>query len=77
MNIAVIGAGALGCLFGGHLAATGHDVWLLHRREQTASTLSAAGISIHRDGDPPLTAGINATTTVSDVGSADLVLVLV
>lgn len=77
MNIAVIGAGALGCLFGGHLVVAGHDVWLLHRREQTASTLSAAGISIHRDGDPPLAAGINATTTASDVGTADLVLVLV
>lgn len=77
MKIAVIGAGALGCLFGGHLAADGHDVWLLNRREQTASTLSSAGVSIRRDGDAPLTVGINATTTASDVGPADLVLVLV
>jgi 2-dehydropantoate 2-reductase len=77
MNIAVIGAGALGCLFGGHLAAAGHNVWLLHHRDQTASALSTAGISIHQNGGVPLTTGINATTAASDVGTADLVLVLV
>ncbi len=77
MNIAVIGAGALGCLFGGRLASAGHDVWLLHRREQTASTLSTAGITIHQSGAAPLAAEISATTTASDVGTADLVLVLV
>ncbi|GAA0240215.1 ketopantoate reductase family protein [Haladaptatus pallidirubidus] len=77
MKIAVIGAGALGCLFGGYLAAANHDVWLLHRREQTANILSTAGISIHQNGNSPLTVGINATTTASDVGTADLVLVLV
>ena len=77
MNIAVIGPGALGCLFGARLAAAGHDVWLLHHREQTASTLSAGGITIHQTGETPLAAEISATTTASDVGTADLVLVLV
>ncbi|SIR65446.1 ketopantoate reductase [Haladaptatus litoreus] len=77
MKIAVIGAGALGCLFGGHLAAADHDVWLLNRREQTSSTLSTEGITIRQNGDVSLTVGINATTTGSDVGTADLVIVLV
>lgn len=77
MKIAVIGAGALGCLFGGRLAAAGHDVWLLHRRAQAASALSTRGVSIHRKGETPLTTGIDATTTASDVGHVDLMLVLV
>ncbi|WP_435361604.1 ketopantoate reductase family protein [Haloarchaeobius sp. DFWS5] len=77
MKVAVIGAGALGCLFGGRLAAAGHDVWLLHHREQTASTLSRTGITIHEQGADPLTAEVQATTTASEVGTADLVLVLV
>jgi 2-dehydropantoate 2-reductase len=29
MKIAVIGAGAMGCLFGGRLALAGHDVVLV------------------------------------------------
>ncbi|MFC4436720.1 MULTISPECIES: ketopantoate reductase family protein [Natrialbaceae] len=77
MKIAVIGAGALGCLFGGRLAAAGHDVWLLHRRKESARTLSTAGIAIRQNGDAPLTVEVNATTTASDVGTADLALVLV
>lgn len=77
MKIAVIGAGALGCLFGGRLAAAGHEVWLLHYSERTTDTLASTGITIHHDEGSPLTAEINATTTASDVGTADLALVLV
>ncbi|WP_435348516.1 ketopantoate reductase family protein [Haloarchaeobius sp. HRN-SO-5] len=77
MKIAVVGAGALGCLFGGRLAAADHEVWLLHHREEVARVLSNEGVTVRRPGEAPLTVAVDATTDASDVGPADLVLVLV
>ena len=33
MKIAIVGPGAMGCLFGGFLAESGEEVWLLDRRK--------------------------------------------
>lgn len=76
MRIAVIGAGALGCLFGGTLAADGHDVWLLHHRQTAVDVLNRDGIRIGGD-DGDLTVSVPASTDAGDVGKADLVLVFV
>lgn len=81
MKIAVVGAGSLGCLYGGHLAASGQDVWLLHHREAHAEALQDRGIRIRgarKDevaSKAPIT--VNATTDAAEVGVADLVIILV
>lgn len=78
MRIAVIGAGALGCLFGVRLDDTGNDVWLVHHREKYVRELSENGVRIRDDtGTRRLHAHVPATTDSSDVGPVDLALVLV
>src|SRR3712207_4557862 len=50
-RIAIVGPGALGCLFGGLLALAGHDVRLLARRAEQAEQLARDGIVIEREGE--------------------------
>ncbi len=49
-RIAVIGPGALGCLFAGMLAAAGHDVGLVCRRAELAEQLAWEGVAVEREG---------------------------
>lgn len=79
MNVAVIGAGALGCLFGGRLATIGHDVSLLHHRQAYVDELRENGLRIESDvpdGDD-IEVSITATTDANEVGEVDLALVFV
>lgn len=49
MKIAVIGAGAMGCLFGGRLAQAGHDVVLVDVSRTQIDALNAQGLSLTDD----------------------------
>jgi 2-dehydropantoate 2-reductase len=75
VRVAVVGAGALGCLFGGRLAAADHEVHLLHHRTAAARELDRNGVTI--EGPAPITADVTATTDAAAVGPVDLALVLV
>lgn len=72
LDIAVLGAGAVGCFYGGMLARAGHRVTLIgraaHARAVTANGLRMQTLSF--DEQVPLTASTNA----SAVAGADLVL---
>lgn len=75
MKIAVIGAGALGTLFGGWLANAGEEVWLLHHRQAFVDEVGET-VTIEHDGSS-VQAPVHATTDATTVGQVDLVLVLV
>lgn len=77
MKIAVIGAGALGCVFGGLLAADGNDVWLLHHRESAAREIDDRGVVLVEPDGEERRVDVRATVDASRVGPADLALVLV
>lgn len=77
MKIAVIGAGALGTLYGALLADGGNEVWLLHHRAGYTAAINDRGVAVDRADDPPLRVDVPATTDASDVGPADLAIVLV
>ena len=73
-KVAVIGPGALGCLFAARLAQAGVQVSLVDYRRDRAALLNSTGITVTTaDGD--LHQQINVTTEVPD--TADLALVLV
>ena len=77
MNIAILGAGALGTLFGGVLAHAGETVWLVHHDAATAHVLDDDGVEVDSEAVPiEGRIDINATADASDVGEVDLVLVL-
>jgi 2-dehydropantoate 2-reductase len=78
MEIAVIGPGAVGTVFGGLLADDGHDVWLVHHREEFVTAIEDRGVRVeHGTDEPTLRVDVPATTDAATVGAVDLAVVLV
>ncbi len=76
MNVAVIGAGAIGSLFGGLLTEAGADVWLVDVWQDHVDEITMRGLSIEREGSTR-TVRAKASTDPGEVGQADLIIVLV
>lgn len=76
MKIAIVGAGAMGSLFGALLSKGGGDVRLLDIRQPHVDAIETNGLSIERDGEIS-TVRLCATTDAAGVGTADLVIVFV
>lgn len=77
MNVAVIGAGALGCLFGGRLTQAGNDVWLVHHRRSYVDRLNKAGLIIEDMDGGVAEISVDATTNAAEVGPVDLAIIFV
>lgn len=77
MKIAVLGSGAMGCLYGGTLAEAGHDLWLIDVWKEHIDAIKAKGLSIEGISGDRVIKGIKATTNPEDVGIAEVVLVFV
>lgn len=76
MRIAVVGSGAMGCVFGGHLSEAGHevtliDVWLDHVQALNEKGLFLTGISGER------TIKVHAVTDPCSLPVQDLVIIFV
>jgi 2-dehydropantoate 2-reductase len=72
LKVAVLGAGAVGCYYGGMLARAGHDVVLIARQDHVAA-IRASGLRMETlvfDEWVP----VNASTDVAAAQNADLVL---
>lgn len=76
MKIAVIGAGAMGCLFGGFLARAGEDVMLVEVNPAAVETLSRRGVRLW-EGEDAQDVPVRAVSNPGAAGPADLVLVMV
>src|SRR5262249_2084218 len=77
MKIAVLGAGAMGSLFGGRLAKSGNDVWLMDVWREAVDAINERGLRIDDRAGGSEVVAINATLNPRDVGVADLLLVFV
>jgi 2-dehydropantoate 2-reductase len=76
MKIAVMGAGAMGSLFGGLLAEAGEDVTLIDVWKEHVDAINARGLRITGiSGDR--TIEVNSTTDPGKVGPVDLVIIFV
>ena len=76
MKIAVVGAGAMGSLFGGLLAETGADVWLYDIWDEHINAINKNGLSIEREGKFR-SVSIKATIDPNRIGISDLVIIFV
>ena len=76
MKIAVVGAGAMGSLFGGRLAEAGEDVWLIDVWKEHVAAIQANGLGFSEQGRTRQIP-VNATTSPADAGAVDLVVVFV
>ncbi|NMA75525.1 MAG: ketopantoate reductase family protein [Bacteroidales bacterium] len=76
MRIAIVGSGAMGCVFGGHLTEAGHDVvlidiWAEHVQALNKKGLFLTGVSGER------TIRVHAVTEPRGLVKQDLVIVFV
>ncbi|MEE8541889.1 MAG: 2-dehydropantoate 2-reductase [Desulfobacterales bacterium] len=76
MKIAVVGAGAMGSLFGGLLAEAGNEAWLYDVSETHVDKVKADGLTIEREGRSR-SVDICATTNPQEIGPAELVIIFV
>jgi len=77
MKIAVLGAGAMGSLFGGRLAKSGNDVWLIDVWREAVDAINERGLRIDDKAGCSEVVAVRATLDPGDVGVADLLLVFV
>ncbi len=80
MKIAVLGAGALGCAMGSCLSESGHEVWLINRRADHVEAMNKHGLSVRVNGIDrytPVKAALNAADIAAQIGTVDLLVVLV
>ena len=71
-RVAIIGAGAVGCYYGGRLAQHGHDVHFLMRSDFEAVVRDGLNITSPQ-GDVHVK--VNAHRTTADIGQCDLVII--
>jgi len=73
MKFGIVGAGAMGCLFGSFLAKQGEEVWLVDIWEDHVTRINEKGLSVMIEGKSELIP-IQATTNTHDVGRCDVVI---
>lgn len=76
MKIAMIGPGAMGCLFGGLLTLAKEDLWLVGYKLEQVERICAEGLLLEEEGKVQIIP-MRATHDVNSVGKADLVIFFV
>ena len=76
MKIAILGAGAMGSVFGA-LLAKGNEVWLIDVWQEHVDRINADGLKLIRHDGSEEVVQVRATTDPADVGAAELVIVFV
>lgn len=76
MKIIIVGAGAMGSLFGALLAESGHEVRLLDVWKEHVEAINEKGLSVEREGQIR-SVFLRATMDPREAGKAELVIVFV
>lgn len=73
----MIGAGAIGCLYGVRLDEAGQEVLLIHRRKGIVDSIRKKGVRIRESRGKVIRARMEASSSLSKDDNAELVLVTV
>jgi len=76
MKTVIIGAGAMGSLFGGLLSLSGEEVWLVDIWKEHIDAIRSKGLVIEEKGKIQ-TISTNASSDITSIGKADLILYFV
>ncbi len=76
MKTVIMGAGAMGSLFGGLLTLSGEDVWLVDIQKDHIQALIERGLAMEEGGKTE-TIPVHATKEAASIGRADLILFFV
>lgn len=74
MKIAIIGSGAMGCLYGAYLGRNREKVWLNDVWDEHVTEINVHGLSVVSP-DESFISYPQATTIVTDIGKVDLIIV--
>jgi len=82
VRIAIVGAGAMGCLYGGLLSASGQDVTLLDIMEDHVKAMNENGLRMEVKNasggfEERIFDSVKATTNPLDIGVVDLAIIFV
>lgn len=66
MKIAIIGAGAMGCMHGAYLSKLGEEVWLVDTWEPHIRAINQKGLLLSQKGSEEIVR-LNATTMADEV----------
>lgn len=77
MKVGIIGAGAMGSLYGGIFAEKGHEVWFIDVYQDHVNAINANGLTIVKEGKKRVINNIKATTNAEDVGHVDVAVIFV
>src|SRR5437870_9252175 len=77
LRIAVVGTGAIGCLFGGRLQKAGQSVLLIHHKSSVAATIEKTGDRIRELSGKVVRTRIRTRTSLSKSDEPELVLITV
>lgn len=77
MKIAIIGAGAMGCLYGAMLSESGNEVWLLDVWEQHIEAVKSSGLIVEKGSEQKRYTYLKATVDPKEIGSVDMAMVFV
>ena len=79
MKLAVMGTGAMACLFGGRMAQQGHETWLVSGWKENVSVIKENGIVIKENAKEDLIVKphttLNAADVIADGVYPDMVLI--
>lgn len=76
MKIAIIGAGAMGCLYGAKLSTVpGIEIYLLDVWKEHVDAINANGILMEEQGDFITYRNVKASTVAEDAGTCDLAVI--
>ena len=75
-RVAVIGAGAMGCVFGARLAEAGYHTTLVDVQKDVVEAIQTSGVTIVRDG-AKRQVEVAATLAPGSLGTVDVVIVFV
>ena len=76
MKIAIVGSGAMGCLFAAFISKRKEEVWLLDKNKDKATRIGQKGITIEGVSGN-WQAKVSSTADVKEIGQADLVIIAV
>ncbi len=76
MKTVIMGAGAMGSLYGGLLASSGEEVWLVDIWKEHVDAVRSKGLILEEKGEEKRVS-IQATTEAASAGKADLVILFV
>ncbi len=77
MKIAIVGAGAMGSLYGAMISESDHEVWLLDVWKKHIETVNSDGLIIEKGSGQKKYEKLKATTDPSEIGVVDLAIIFV